>query len=91
MYLPTNENPADLISRGCSVNKLKTSSWMHEPERLIMKDCPNQSSENVVVNELTVEVNPIAAIPPSLDLSKYSKLAEVLGVARVWCLLRGAT
>ena len=30
-YVPTSDNPADLVSRECTVNKLKSSNWTHGP------------------------------------------------------------
>ena len=30
-YVPTNDNLVDLVSRGCTVNRLKSSNWMHGP------------------------------------------------------------
>ena len=76
-YIPTNDNPADLVSRGCTVNKLKTSNWMHGPAWLIIQEYPSQDNvEVVVVQELTVEINPINPVPPVIDLTRYSKFVK---------------
>ena len=76
-YIPTNDNPADLVSRGCTVNKLKTSNWMHRPAWLITQEYPSQDNvEVVVVQELTVEINPINPVPPIIDLTRYSKFVK---------------
>ena len=31
MYVPTKDNPADHLSRGCSSKQLVTSNWLHGP------------------------------------------------------------
>ena len=64
-YIPTNDNPVDLVSRGCTVNKLKSSNWMHCPVWLTTQEYLNQDNEVVIVQELTVEINPINPGPPS--------------------------
>ena len=76
-YVPTNDNPADLVSRGCTVNKLKISNWMQGPAWLITQEHPIQDNvEVVVVQELTVEINPINPVPPIIDLTRYSKFVK---------------
>ena len=76
-YVPTNDNPADLVSRGCTVNKLKTSNWMHGPAWLITQEYPIQDNVKVVVvQELTVEINPINHVPPIIDLTRYNKFVK---------------
>ena len=75
-YVPTNDNPADLVSRGCTVNELKSSNWMHGPAWLLTQEYPNQDNEVVVVQELTVEINPINPVPPVIDLTRHSKFVK---------------
>ena len=76
-YVSTNDNPADLVSRRCTVNKLKTSNWMHGPTWLTTLVHPIQDNvEVVVVQELTVEINPINPVPPIIDLTRYSKFVK---------------
>ena len=31
MYVPTKDNPADHLSRGCTSKQLKSSNWLHGP------------------------------------------------------------
>ena len=76
-YVPTNDNPTDLVSRGCTANKLKSSNWMHDPTWLLTQESPKQDNEEVVVvQELTVEINSINPVPPVTDLTRYSKFVK---------------
>ena len=67
MYVPTKDNPADHLSRGCSSKQLKLSNWLHGPSGLLTGEFPEQSNINVAVNELTVEINPVHPIPPLIS------------------------
>ena len=77
MYIPTKYNPADHLSRGCTSKQLKTSNWLHGPSWLLTREFPEQSNINIIVNEETVEINPVHPIPPlmislnSVHLSEY--------------------
>ena len=31
MYVPTKDNPAGYLSRGCTSKQLKSSNWLHGP------------------------------------------------------------
>ena len=72
MHVPTETNPADLLSRGSTTNKLKTSIWQHGPEWLTTWHYPEQTHMHVATNELVVEINPVNPIPPVLDLERIS-------------------
>ena len=80
MYVPTKDNPTDYLSRGCTSNQLKSSNWLHGPSWLLTRKFPEQSSINVVVNELTVEINHIHPIKPLIDLTKYSSFIRVVRI-----------
>ena len=80
MYVPTKDNPADHLSRGCTSKQLKTSNWLHGPSWLLTREFPEQSNINIVVNELTVEINPVHPIPPLIDLTKFSSFLRVLRI-----------
>ena len=69
MYVPTKDNPADHLSRGCTSKQLKSSNWLHGPTWLLAGEFPEQSNINITVNELTVEINPIHPTPPIIDLT----------------------
>ena len=66
-----------LVSRGCTVNKLKSSNWMHGPAWLLTQEYPKQDNEDVAVEqELTLEINPINPVPPVIDLTRHSKFVK---------------
>ena len=80
MYVPTKDNPEDHLSRGCTSKQLKSSNWLHGPAWLLTHEFPEQSNINIVVNELTVEINPVHPIPPLIDLIKFSSFLRVLRI-----------
>ena len=49
---------------------------MHGPAWLLTQEYPNQDNEVVVVQELTVEINPINPVPPVIDLTRHSKFVK---------------
>ena len=79
MYVPTKDNPADYLSRGCTSKQLKSSNWLHGPSWLLTREFPEQTNTNIVVNELTVEINPVH---PLIDLTKFSLYTRV-GLLRI--------
>ena len=80
MYIPTKDNPADLLSRGCTSKQLKTSNWLHGSSWLLTREFLEQSNINIIVNELTVKINPVHPIPPLIDLTKFSSFIRVLRI-----------
>ena len=80
MYVPTNDNPADHLSRGCSSKQLKSSNWLHGPSWLLTREFPEQTNINIAVNELAVEINPVHPIPPLIDLTKFNSYLQVLRI-----------
>ena len=80
MYVPTKDNPADYLSRGCTSKQLKSSNWLHGPSWLLTGKYPEQSNIEVVVKELTVEVNPVHPIQPLIDLTRFSSLTRAIRV-----------
>ena len=79
MYVPTKDNPADYLFRGCTSTQLKSSNWLHGPSWLLTGDYPEQSNVEVV-KELTVEVNPIHPIQPLTNLTRFSSLTRVVRI-----------
>ena len=80
MYIPNKDNPADHLSRGCTSKQLKTSNWLHGTSWLLTREFPEQSNINIIVNELTIEINPVHPIPPLIDLTKFSSFLRVLRI-----------
>ena len=80
MYVPTKDNPADYLSRGCTSTQLKSSNWLHCPSWLLTGNYPEQSNVEIVVKELMVEINPIHPIQPLIDLTKYSSFIKVVRI-----------
>ena len=80
MYVPTKDNPADHLSRGCSSKQLKSSNWLHGSSRLLTREFPEQTNINIAVNELTVEINPVHPITPLIDLTKFNSFLRVLRI-----------
>ena len=80
MHVPTETNPADLLSRSCGTNKLKSSIWQHGPEWLTTQHYPEQTHMPVATNELVVEINPVNPIPPVLDLERISSYTRAINI-----------
>lgn len=82
-YIPTNQNPADFISRGLSYRLLKNNkSWYNGP--LLLKD-PNKWEETPLVCNL----GRIIKIPPTeqplLDLTSFSNYNKLIRITN-YCL-----
>ena len=80
MHVPTESNLADLLSRGCTTNKLKSSIWQHGPDWLITQHYPKQTHVHVAINELVVEINPINLVPPVLYLDRISSCTRAINI-----------
>jgi len=88
-YIPTDDNPADLLTRGISAQQLKSSQlWLHGPSWLICTDqWPTWSPMNMLhlQNIDTPDVqnkptNPAAkcGIHLVIDASQYNRLTKLL-------------
>lgn len=87
LYVPTNENPADLLSKGLTMKRFKDSDlWFHGPDWLRTQDWPKQKS-HVVVNEVTA-VKSERVLSPILPYENFSTLFRLLKVTKiVFCFL----
>ena len=78
MHVPTESNPADLISRSCTTNKLKSSIWQHGPEWITTQHYPEQTHLQVATNELVVEIYLVNPVPSVLDLDRISSYTRAI-------------
>ncbi|XP_065368808.1 uncharacterized protein LOC135961242 [Calliphora vicina] len=103
-HVPTKENPADIVSRGCNVEELVDSVWFNGPKFLLEETnmwpvnehfelTPEQKSletrkTNVFLAVEENEINPIAKIIESY--SSYNKMIRVFSyVFRFLDIARG--
>ena len=80
MHVPTESNSADLLSCGCTTNKLKSSIWQHGPEWLTTQHYPEQTHIHVATNELVIEINPGNPVPPALDLDRVTSYTRAINI-----------
>ena len=80
MHVPTESNPADLLSQGCTSNILKSSIWQHGPKWLTNQHYPEQTHMHVATNEFVVEINPVNPLPPVLDLYRISSYTRAINI-----------
>ena len=90
-YVPTAENPADLLSRGLSFNKFKDSMlWWHGPQWLGDGNWPAQkdhvidiSGSSALTMEIIAELQPkVEMVTPIIDYERYSDWGRLLRVTR---------
>ncbi|KMQ84336.1 gag-pol protein [Lasius niger] len=90
-YLRTNENPADLATRGISPRKLigaklwwQGPAWLRDSE----SSWPSALSESQVVEEVGISTTTVlhATVEPELYglLSKYSSLSKLIQILALW-------
>ena len=79
-HVPTETNPADLLSCARATNKLKSSIWQHGPEWLSTQNYPEQTSIHVATNELLIEINAVNPVPPVLDLERISSYPRAVNI-----------
>ena len=73
-YVATNENPADLLSRGCKVLRLMNPQWLQGPEWLSQDSTrwPEQPPIHPPINEDDALVSFVVladVVPTGIDLS----------------------
>ena len=79
LHVSSEENVADLLTRGCNINTLRNSKWMAGPTWLTSPlDFPKQEHEITLVSEIVVEINPVPPVCPLIDLSRFSKFIYAL-------------
>ena len=88
LYVPTQDNPADLVTRGVTTEDLRSNKlWSKGPTWLISNDWPEQKEHlDIQVNEISVE--PENLVEPIFDCEKYSSLTKILGItSRIFSFL----
>lgn len=88
-YVDSNNNPADLVSRGCTVDQLNESTWIHGPAFLMLSSCDwpqnmvlNLSEEDMQLEKRkSVHTIQLDAIPYELNLiHKFGNYMKCLRV-----------
>ena len=94
-YIPTQENPADLASRGCSVGHIVESTWFQGPPMLtsgtdmssvtrtgfsIPDGDPEVRSEKVICNTVTTRQSPL--LDALERLNSWSQAIKVASVVK---------
>lgn len=88
-YVPTDCNPADLLTRGLSLESFKQQLefWLHGPEFLNMDKvkwptsnlcCLSSDSQTIV---MATQAIPVPIAPAIISLDNYSKLSIAVNVA----------
>lgn len=79
-YVPSNSNPADLLSRGASFTTISESSlWKNGPSWLSFPDTwPNQKENVASINTLTETTDPT----PIFNASEISSLSKIINITK---------
>lgn len=82
LYVPSSQNPSDILTRGVSVSQLSNNLlWKHGPSFLLNPaNYPPQKefvSNTVVVREILLEPDVIEPQVDVFDMSKFSSLTKV--------------
>ncbi|XP_055855990.1 uncharacterized protein LOC129919164 [Episyrphus balteatus] len=99
-HVPTHENPADVVSRGCTVDEIKNSLWFEGPSFLVNEEeeWPSTAEIHLSPEETSIEkrqtVLSCQQLEPSyyLDLiermSSYTKLIRIFAYVKRYLNLR---
>ena len=95
-HISTKCNPADVLSRGCTIKLLvKHQLWLHEPVECMHNVSTNTSSSPqlsfVHIANILVEIQPLPPTQPVIDISRfisYNKLIAV--VSRILALFKSS-
>jgi hypothetical protein len=83
-YLSSQENPADLLTRGMKLGKFKESNlWFEGPEWLNRKsEWPFQKFDSST-SEVKVEVCQVVEVEPLIDPTRYNSWSKLVRVTRL--------
>jgi hypothetical protein len=85
-YVPTADNPSDILSRGTTAKKVLSSElWRHGPEWITRsQDWPRweveQDEPDLVSCAINVESSPTSSLDPILDYNRFSYFSKLLKV-----------
>ncbi|KAL7725357.1 hypothetical protein ACLKA6_009774 [Drosophila palustris] len=101
-HVPTKENPADLVSRGCTVDELNASFWFKGPDFLakdsngwpknphfsLSPDNSRLEKRKVATVFTAADVSPNPIIKLVEDCSSYFKILRIVAyiLRIVWCI-----
>ena len=85
-HVGTHDNPADLPSRGCTVNKLNTDMWLHGPTWLTnVNEWPSRTLKlpDVTMHELVTDRLETSPLNHSVvDIHKFSSYYKLISVTK---------
>ncbi|XP_075154313.1 uncharacterized protein LOC142227952 [Haematobia irritans] len=83
-HVPSKQNPADIVSRGCLANELADTIWFEGPNflRQCENEWPNNNAQNIELplNEMRKTVLNIACVPPSAILEIINRQSSYLRI-----------
>ena len=85
-HVPSEENPADIGSRGCKANKIPTR-WFEGPKWLLNKDTWPQEIEITASEETEKEVSPVKKLLRTANVEKC-EIDQVLEKHNFWKAMR---
>lgn len=90
-HCPTDDNPADLVTRGISAQKMINSKlWWHDPDWLTNGYLPSHDATNVLLQASYPETTNLkqkvtildqTGISKVVDIKRFSSLQQLIGVA----------
>ena len=89
-YVPTDSNPADLLTRGLSLDSFKQqlNFWLHGPDFINSEKvkwpasnlcCLSSDSQNIV---MATQAEPVPIAPAMISLDNFSKFSIAVNVAK---------
>ena len=97
LYVPSNENPADLLTRGISFKKFKKQLkfWLNGPVWMMYQDSWPVQKPVVVMQELCTDIVPqhssTVSQPSPIDCTRFSKFSSLIRTTRYVFKFGGCT
>ena len=94
-YVPTDENPADLLTRGLSFDMFvqKLDFWLHGPDWIRSSEvcwpssdlqCLSSLSKSIVMHTTISNARNSKKIEPIVPFDRYNKFSKLVGVTSTW-------